>query len=38
MTLKGDLDSISLADVFQTLSMTQQEGTLFVQNGEGRKA
>ncbi|MHC4600002.1 MAG: DUF4388 domain-containing protein [Planctomycetota bacterium] len=38
MTLKGDLDSISLADVFQTLSMTQQEGTLFVQDGESRKA
>ena len=38
MTLKGDLDSISLADVFQTLSMTQQEGTLYVQDGESRKA
>ncbi|GEM_PF-3206389 len=38
MTLKGDLDSISLADVFQTLSMTQQEGTLFVQDRESRKA
>ncbi|MHC4779500.1 MAG: DUF4388 domain-containing protein, partial [Planctomycetota bacterium] len=38
MTLKGDLDSISLADVFQTLSMTQQEGTLLVQDGESRKA
>ncbi len=37
MTLKGDLDSISLADVFQTLSMTQQEGTLVVQNPEQRK-
>jgi outer membrane protein assembly factor BamB/tetratricopeptide (TPR) repeat protein len=37
MTLKGDLDSISLADVFQTLSMTQQEGTLVVQNPEQKK-
>ncbi len=37
MTLKGDLDSISLADVFQTLSMTQQEGTLIVQNPDQRK-
>jgi DNA-binding SARP family transcriptional activator len=37
MTLKGDLDSISLADVFQTLSMTQQEGTLLVQCPDQRK-
>ncbi|MHC4661766.1 MAG: DUF4388 domain-containing protein, partial [Planctomycetota bacterium] len=30
MTLKGDLREINLADIFQTLGMNQQEGTLTV--------
>ncbi len=34
MGLKGDLDSISLADIFQTLSMTGQEGTLVVRGSD----
>ena len=37
MGLKGDLDSISLADIFQTLSMTGQEGTLHVRNALATK-
>ncbi len=37
MALKGDLTTFSLADIFQTLALSQKEGTLFVVNGERRK-
>jgi outer membrane protein assembly factor BamB/tetratricopeptide (TPR) repeat protein len=37
MTLKGDLKEINLADIFQTLSMNRQVGTLAV-IGVGKKA
>jgi len=33
LALKGDLKDINLADIFQTLSMNQQEGTLSVVSG-----
>lgn len=36
MALKGDLKDINLADIFQTLSMNQQEGTLTVISGTKR--
>ncbi len=34
MTFKGDLKDINLADIFQTLAMNQQEGTLTVTSGD----
>lgn len=36
MALKGDLKDINLADIFQTLAMNQQEGTLTVVSGNRR--
>ncbi|MHC4472860.1 MAG: DUF4388 domain-containing protein, partial [Planctomycetota bacterium] len=33
MALGGDLQNVNLADLFQTLSMNRQEGTLLVRNG-----
>ncbi|MEK7867075.1 MAG: DUF4388 domain-containing protein, partial [Planctomycetota bacterium] len=38
MGFKGDLSTISLADIFQTLSATQKQGTLNVGDGESVKA
>jgi len=38
MGFKGDLSTINLADIFQTLSATQKQGTLNVQDGESLKA
>ena len=32
MALGGDLRNINLADLFQTLTMNRQEGTLLVRN------
>ncbi len=37
MGLKGDLTTFSLGDIFQTLTLSQKEGTLFVTNGDRRK-
>jgi len=37
MALGGDLRNINLADIFQTLSMNQQIGTLIVRNGVKEK-
>ena len=36
MAFKGDLKDINLADIFQTLAMNQQEGTLTIVSGERR--
>lgn len=36
MTLRGDLKDINLADIFQTLAMNQQEGTLTIWSGNRR--
>lgn len=38
MGFKGDLSSFHLADVFQTLTMSQKEGTLVVVDGEVKKS
>ena len=38
MAFKGDLSTIGLADLFQTLTMSHKEGTLIVQDGESRKS
>jgi len=38
MGFKGDLSTISLADIFQTLSATQKQGTLNVGDGESVKS
>jgi hypothetical protein len=38
MPFQGDLSTISLADVLQTLSATQKEGTLYVGDGETRRS
>mgnify|MGYP001580981471 CR=1 FL=1 len=37
MGFKGDLSSFHLADVFQTLSMSQKEGTLVIEDGRAKK-
>lgn len=37
MAFKGDLSTISLSDLFQTLTASQKEGTLTVNDGETRK-
>jgi outer membrane protein assembly factor BamB/Tfp pilus assembly protein PilF len=34
LAFKGDLKDINLADIFQTLAMNQQEGTLTITSGE----
>ena len=34
---RGDLSTLGLADIFQTLSNSQKEGTLVVGDGESRK-
>ena len=36
LAFKGDLKDINLADIFQTLAMNQQEGTLSITSSEGR--
>jgi outer membrane protein assembly factor BamB/tetratricopeptide (TPR) repeat protein len=36
VAFKGDLKDINLADIFQTLAMNQQEGTLIITSGEKR--
>jgi outer membrane protein assembly factor BamB/tetratricopeptide (TPR) repeat protein len=36
VAFKGDLKDINLADIFQTLAMNQQEGTLIIASGEKR--
>jgi len=36
VTLRGDLRDINLADIFQTLAMNQQEGTLTIWSGRRR--
>jgi len=36
VTLRGDLKDINLADIFQTLAMNQQEGTLTIWSGRRR--
>jgi outer membrane protein assembly factor BamB/tetratricopeptide (TPR) repeat protein len=36
VAFKGDLKDINLADIFQTLAMNQQEGTLVISSGEKR--
>jgi outer membrane protein assembly factor BamB len=38
MSLKGDLSTIGLGEVFQMISMSQKEGTLVVQDADSRKA
>src|SRR5258706_14712861 len=38
MSLKGDLSTVGLAEVFQMISMSQKQGTILVQDGESRKA
>jgi outer membrane protein assembly factor BamB/tetratricopeptide (TPR) repeat protein len=37
MGLKGDLTTLSLGEVFQTIAMSQKEGTLAVSDGESKK-
>ncbi len=37
MGFKGDLSSFHLSDVFQTLSMSQKEGTLVIEDGSAKK-
>ena len=37
MSFKGDLSTIGLAEVFQMISMSQKEGTLVVDEANGRK-
>jgi len=36
--LRGNLNSVDLANVFQMLSINQSEGTLYIHSPEGRKA
>lgn len=38
MAFKGDLNTIGLAELFQTISMSQKQGTLIVQDKESHKA
>ena len=37
-SLKGNLSSVDLANIFQMLSMNQREGTLYIFDGQSRKA
>jgi hypothetical protein len=37
-SLKGNLNSVDLANIFQMLSMNQREGTLYIFDGSSRKA
>ncbi|MCE9636511.1 MAG: DUF4388 domain-containing protein [Planctomycetes bacterium] len=37
-SLKGNLNSVDLANIFQMLSMNQREGTLYIFDGQSRKA
>jgi hypothetical protein len=37
-SLKGNLNSVDLANIFQMLSMNQREGTLYIFDGQGRRA
>src|ERR1044071_9676191 len=37
-SLKGNLNSVDLANIFQMLSLNQREGTLYIFEGASRKA
>ncbi len=37
-SLRGNLNSVDLANIFQMLSMNQREGTLYIYGDDGRKA
>ena len=37
-SLKGNLNSVDLANIFQMLTLNQREGTLYIFEGASRKA
>jgi hypothetical protein len=37
MGLKGELNTICLADIFQNLTLNNKEGTLTIEDGQTRK-